>query len=78
MRYSLPGAGFVFNVNVERIMIVAVVILAWVALICCAASLSHHIYMLAEEDSNIEEHVFGAILMVVCMMINIQTLITFS
>ena len=55
-----------------------VIVLSWIALICCGASLSHHIYMLAEEDSNIEEHAFGAILMVVCMIINVQTLITFS
>ena len=55
-----------------------VIVLAWIALICCAASLSHHIYMLTEEDSNIDEHAFGAILMVVCILINMQALIAFS
>jgi hypothetical protein len=59
-------------------MISLVIVLAWIAIICCASSLSHHIYMLAEEDSDVEEHAFGAILMVVCMIINIHTLITFS
>ena len=54
-----------------------VVVLAWIALACCAASLSHHIYMLTEEDSDVEEHAFSAILMVVCIMINIHTLVTF-
>lgn len=59
-------------------MISLVIVLAWIALVCCAASLSHHIYMLAEEDSDIEKHAFGAILMAVCIIINIRTLITFS
>lgn len=55
-----------------------VIVLAWIALICCAASLSHHIYMLAEEDSDIEKHAMGAILMAVCILMNMNTLITFS
>lgn len=55
-----------------------ILILAWIALICCVASLSHHIYMLTEEDSDIDEHAMGAILMAVCIIINMQTLITFS
>ena len=59
-------------------MEVIVVVLAWIALICCVASLAHHIYMLAGEDSNVEEHVFGAILMAVCIILNIHSLITFS
>ena len=55
-----------------------VIVLAWIALVCCAASLAHHIYMLAEEDSDVEKHIFGATIMAVCIMINIYTLVTFS
>lgn len=55
-----------------------VIVLAWIALICCVVSLSHHIYMLADEDSDIEEHAMGAILMAMCIIINMRTLIIFS
>lgn len=55
-----------------------VIVLAYIALICCVASLSHHIYMLAEEDSDIGEHAMGAILMAMCIIINMRTLIIFS
>ena len=55
-----------------------ILILAWIALICCVISLVHHIYMLAQEDSDIEKHAMGAILMTVCILMNMNTLITFS
>lgn len=55
-----------------------VIVLAWIALICCVASLSHHIYMLVDEDSDIERHAMGAILMTMCIIINMRTLIIFS
>ena len=56
----------------------AVLVLAWIALIFCGISLVHHIYMITEEDSDIEKYALGAILMVVCIMINIHSIITFS
>lgn len=55
-----------------------IVVLAWIALIFCVISLVHHIYMIAQEDSDIEKHAMGAILMVVCILMNMNTLITFS
>ena len=55
-----------------------VIVLAWIALICCVASLSHHIYMLADEDRDIGEHAMGVILMAMCIIINMRTLIIFS
>ena len=56
----------------------AVLVLAWIAIIFCGISLVHHIYMLTEEDSDIEKHAFGAILMAVCIILNIHSIIVFS
>ena len=44
----------------------------------CYITRTSYIYMLAQEDSDIEKHAMGAILMTVCILMNMNTLITFS